>query len=93
MTETSKTIERTASPAMLPTQIPTTVLKPSLDIKDIAPQILEQVNNSIKFGRSQSIGGVAGSNLPANSSSSTGTGVTPSQTDLVKTLQTIYAEN
>ena len=52
-----KSLDRTASPAIFPVPHPSaTVGKPPtvLDVKDIAPHILEQVNNSIKFGRSHS---------------------------------------
>jgi hypothetical protein len=52
-----KSHERTTSPALFPLPNPLTSLaKPPavLDVKDIAPHILEQVNNSIKFGRSHS---------------------------------------
>ena len=53
---TEKSQERTTSPAIFPLPNPTTQTKPPavLDVKDIAPHILEQVNISIKFGRSHS---------------------------------------
>jgi hypothetical protein len=52
-----KSHERTTSPALFPLpNPPASLAKPPavLDVKDIAPHILEQVNNSIKFGRSHS---------------------------------------
>ena len=64
-----KSLERTTSPALFP--VPNPAKPPSiLDVGGIAPHILEQVNNSIKFGRShstsQNSNGVVGGNGSAS---------------------------